>query len=83
MELLRRLVLGSVVVAGTTGVGVVLLALTAPREERMRELAQELPEANYLCWAERRHQNDLVMATIKEAAETNENITRRPIPWSK
>ncbi|XP_025037970.1 ubiquinol-cytochrome-c reductase complex assembly factor 3 [Pelodiscus sinensis] len=80
MEFLRRLVLGSLVVAGTTGVGVGILALIAPREQRRLE---ELQETTPLHWAKRRHQNELVMAAIKEAAETDENVARRPTPWSK
>ncbi|XP_065264223.1 ubiquinol-cytochrome-c reductase complex assembly factor 3-like [Emys orbicularis] len=84
MELLRRLVLGSLMVAGTTGLGVGVWALATPREERRREIAKELPETNPLRWAERRHQNELVMAAIKEAAETNENVARRSSSdWSK
>ncbi|KAG6938027.1 ubiquinol-cytochrome c reductase complex assembly factor 3 [Chelydra serpentina] len=84
MEFLRRLVLGGLMVAGTTGLGVVAWALATPREQRRREIAKELQETNPLHWAERRHQNELVMAAIKEAAETNENVARRPSPtWSK
>ncbi|XP_073208224.1 ubiquinol-cytochrome-c reductase complex assembly factor 3 [Lepidochelys kempii] len=84
MEFLRRLLLGSLMVAATTGLGVGVWALVTPREPRRREIAKELPETNPLRWAERRHQNELVMAAIKEAAETNENVARRPSPaWSK
>ncbi|TFJ97573.1 leucine-rich repeat-containing protein 56 [Platysternon megacephalum] len=84
MELLRRLVLGSLMVAGTTGLGVGAWALATPREQRMREIAKELPETNPLRRAEKRRQNELVMAAIKEAAETNENVARRPPrDWSK
>ncbi|XP_050816792.1 ubiquinol-cytochrome-c reductase complex assembly factor 3-like [Gopherus flavomarginatus] len=84
MELLRRLVLGSLMVAGTTGLGVGAWALVMPREQRRRETAKELQETNPVRWAETRHQNERVMAAIKEAAETNENVARRPSPdWSK
>uniref|UniRef100_A0A8C8RTV4 Ubiquinol-cytochrome-c reductase complex assembly factor 3 n=1 Tax=Pelusios castaneus TaxID=367368 RepID=A0A8C8RTV4_9SAUR len=83
MAFLRQLVLGGLMMAGTVGLGVAVMALVVPRDQREQELVKELPEANPLQLAERRRQNELIMAAIKEAAETNENVAWRQKPWSK
>lgn len=50
MAFLRRLVLGSLMVAGTTGLGVGVWALVTPREPRRREIAKVRGPGNYLPW---------------------------------
>lgn len=44
---------------------------------------QALPEVNAELLAQRRRQNELVMAALREAAETDDNVARRPVPWRK
>ncbi|NXK27162.1 UQCC3 factor, partial [Arenaria interpres] len=46
-------------------------------------LPQALPEVSPELLAQRRRQNELVMAALREAAETDENVARRPVPWRK
>lgn len=55
----------------------------APGPEPNPRLPQALPEANPEILAERRQHNRLIMAALREAAETNENVAQRPVPWRK
>lgn len=43
---------------------------------------QALPEVQAELVTRRRH-NELIMAALREAAETDENVARRPVPWRK
>ncbi|KAM4796919.1 ubiquinol-cytochrome-c reductase complex assembly factor 3 [Rhinophrynus dorsalis] len=81
MEALRRLVKGTMMLGVFAGVGGVLWILVAPGEARRMEMRKDLPEANPDRLAEVRKRNALVLQVIKEAAETNENLARKP-PWS-
>ncbi|KAJ6657009.1 hypothetical protein lerEdw1_003010 [Lerista edwardsae] len=83
MGAVYRAAVGLMAVVGCTGLGVALWALVAPDEEQRKEMAKKLPECTPLQQAERRQQNALVMATIKEAAETEENVAQKGWPWSK
>ncbi|XP_042296486.1 distal membrane-arm assembly complex protein 1 isoform X1 [Sceloporus undulatus] len=79
----QRAVRGLVAVLGCTGLGVLLWAAVAPDEERRKEMAKEHPKSSPEQRTERQQQNAIVMAAIKQAAETNENVARKEWPWSK
>lgn len=83
MEALRRwaraLCLGALPVA----LGAVLWAAVAAGEERRREEIRALPELTPELLEERRRHNVLLFQALQEAATTEENVARRPVPWRK
>ncbi|NXH10014.1 UQCC3 factor, partial [Bucco capensis] len=83
MESARRWALalarGSIPVA----LGLLLWVAVGKGEEQRQETLKALPEVNAEFLAERRKHNELIMAALKEAAETQENVARRPVPWRK
>ncbi|NXM29232.1 UQCC3 factor, partial [Oxyruncus cristatus] len=58
------------------------VAVAGSEQDRLNTL-KGLPEANPEVLAQRRRQNELIMAALREAAETDENVARRPVPWRK
>ncbi|XP_017695634.1 PREDICTED: ubiquinol-cytochrome-c reductase complex assembly factor 3-like [Lepidothrix coronata] len=58
------------------------VAMAGGERDRLDSL-KALPEANSQVLAERRRHNELIMAALREAAETDENVARRPVPWRK
>ncbi|NXJ58765.1 UQCC3 factor, partial [Spizaetus tyrannus] len=64
------------------GLGLLLWAAVGAGEQRRQETLKALPEVKAEL-AARRRQNELVMAALREAAETDENVARRPVPWRK
>lgn len=83
MEALRRwaraLCLGALPVA----LGAILWAAVAAGEERRREEIRALPELTPELLEERRRHNVLLFQALQEAATTEENVARRPVPWRK
>ncbi|CAH2224224.1 ubiquinol-cytochrome-c reductase complex assembly factor 3 [Pelobates cultripes] len=80
METVRRIVITTLTLGAFGGVGGVLWLLVAPGEQRRLEMSKNYPEANPATLAEVRKRNELVLQVIKEAAETNENVSRKS-PW--
>lgn len=64
------------------GLGLLLWAAVGMGEERRQETLKALPEVQAELVTRRRH-NELIMAALREAAETDENVARRPVPWRK
>ncbi|XP_015195205.1 ubiquinol-cytochrome-c reductase complex assembly factor 3 [Lepisosteus oculatus] len=64
-------------VAGAMGTAVGLWMVTAPGENRRREILKNLPESNPVRLQETRRRNALELQVLKEAAETNDNVARR------
>ncbi|NXP83512.1 UQCC3 factor, partial [Ramphastos sulfuratus] len=75
----RALLWGSLPVA----VGLLLWTAVGAGEEQRKKTLKELPEVSAEYLAQRRHHNELIMAALREAAETDENVARRPVPWRK
>ncbi|XP_053311589.1 ubiquinol-cytochrome-c reductase complex assembly factor 3-like [Spea bombifrons] len=80
METVRRVIISTLTIGAFGGVGAVLWLLVAPNEQRRLEMRKNFPEANPAVMAEVRKRNELVLQAIKEAAETNDNVSRKP-PW--
>lgn len=76
---LKALSLGSLPVA----LGAILWAAVASGEERRREEIRALPELTPEVLAERRRHNALLFQALQEAAATEDNVARRPVPWRK
>ncbi|NXE99952.1 UQCC3 factor, partial [Menura novaehollandiae] len=58
------------------------VAVAGGEQDRLKTLKAQ-PEANPASLAERRRHNELIMAALRQAAETDENVARRPVPWRK
>ncbi|XP_029470719.1 ubiquinol-cytochrome-c reductase complex assembly factor 3 [Rhinatrema bivittatum] len=82
MALGRQLAYSFLVLAGSSGLGLLLWVVAAPGEERKKEILRHLPESNPARMAEKQRQNALILEAIKAAAETKENVTYRA-PWKK
>lgn len=44
---------------------------------------QVQPDGNAAVLAERRRHNELVMMALREAAQTDDNVSQRQVPWRK
>ncbi|XP_019716525.1 ubiquinol-cytochrome-c reductase complex assembly factor 3 [Hippocampus comes] len=71
-----RTIVGTTGMIAVLGLGYGMWALIAPGEEKRKEMLKNLPESNPMRMEETRKRNALVMQTLKEAAETNENLAR-------
>ncbi|GAB0202037.1 ubiquinol-cytochrome-c reductase complex assembly factor 3-like [Grus japonensis] len=83
MAAARRWALALARGAVPVALGLLLWAAVGAGEERRQETLKALPEVNPEVLAERRRHNQLIMAALREAAETDENVARRPVPWRK
>ncbi|XP_041094056.1 ubiquinol-cytochrome-c reductase complex assembly factor 3 [Polyodon spathula] len=64
-------------VFGAAGTACGFWMITSPGEQRKKNILKTLPEANPLRMEETRLLTALQLRVLKEAAETDENITRR------
>ncbi|KAK5870532.1 hypothetical protein PBY51_003473 [Eleginops maclovinus] len=71
-----RTLLASSGMIAAIGLGYGMWAMISPGEERRREMIKNLPEYNQQTMDETRKRTALVMQTLKEAAESNENLSR-------
>ncbi|XP_072736822.1 ubiquinol-cytochrome-c reductase complex assembly factor 3 [Ciconia boyciana] len=83
MEAVRRWARALARGAVPVGLGLLLWAAVGAGEQRRQETLKALPEVTAELLAQRRRHNELVMAALREAAETDENVARRPVPWRK
>ncbi|TRZ09926.1 hypothetical protein HGM15179_017187 [Zosterops borbonicus] len=56
------------------------VAMAGGEQQRHQTLQQGQPEADP---TQRRRHNELLMAALREAAETDENVAQRQVPWRK
>ncbi|XP_077572187.1 ubiquinol-cytochrome-c reductase complex assembly factor 3-like [Stigmatopora nigra] len=71
-----RTILTSTGLVAIVGIGYGMWSIIVPGEERRKEIIKNLPESNPVRMEETRKRNILIMQTLKEAAETDENIAR-------
>ncbi|XP_061204581.1 ubiquinol-cytochrome-c reductase complex assembly factor 3 [Neopsephotus bourkii] len=83
MAALRRWALALLRGSVPAAIGYLLWVVMESGDEKRQQMLKELPEANPEVLAERRYHNRLIMAALREAAETNENVAQRPVPWRK
>ncbi|KAF0882500.1 ubiquinol-cytochrome-c reductase complex assembly factor 3 [Crocuta crocuta] len=77
METLRKaLIVGALLGAGA-GVGSALFVLVTPGEQRMQAMLKEMPEQDPRRREEAARTKELVLATLQEAAATQENVAWR------
>ncbi|XP_062368064.1 uncharacterized protein LOC134055660 isoform X1 [Cinclus cinclus] len=56
------------------------VAIAGGEQERQHTVKPEGDAANL---AQRRRHNELIMAALREAAQTEDNVTQRQVPWRK
>ncbi|KAI9543651.1 hypothetical protein NQZ68_008698 [Dissostichus eleginoides] len=71
-----RTLLASSGMIAAIGLGYGMWSIISPGEERRREMVKNLPEYSSQTMDETRKRTALVMQTLKEAAECNENLSR-------
>ncbi|CAD7670181.1 ubiquinol-cytochrome-c reductase complex assembly factor 3 [Vulpes vulpes] len=77
METLRRsLIVGALLGAGA-GVGSALFVLVSPGEQQKQAILKEMPEQDPRRRDEAARTKELVLATLQEAAATQENVAWR------
>ncbi|KAG5196456.1 hypothetical protein MJG53_016835 [Ovis ammon polii x Ovis aries] len=77
METLRRLLLAGALLGAGAGVGTALFALVTPGEERKQAMLKEMPEQDPQRKDEAARTKELLLATLQEAAATQENVAWR------
>ncbi|XP_021507496.1 ubiquinol-cytochrome-c reductase complex assembly factor 3 [Meriones unguiculatus] len=77
METVRKALLTVAVLGAGAGVGSILFAVVAPGELKKQSMLQEFPERDPQRRDEAFRTKELMMATLKDAATTNENMTWR------
>ncbi|XP_016045157.1 ubiquinol-cytochrome-c reductase complex assembly factor 3 [Erinaceus europaeus] len=76
MALRKSLTVGVLLAAGA-GVGSALFLLVTPGERRKETMLTEMPEKHWRQREDRSRSNQLVLATLQEAAATQENVAWR------
>ncbi|NXM39474.1 UQCC3 factor, partial [Gymnorhina tibicen] len=73
------LVRGAVPVA----LGLLLWVAIAGGEQDRQQTLKAQPGVDAVTLSQRRRHNELIMAALREAAETDDNVAQRRVPWRK
>ncbi|NXU18543.1 UQCC3 factor, partial [Pardalotus punctatus] len=65
------------------GLGLLLWVAMAGGEEERQKTLKAQPGADAASLAQRRRHNELIMAALREAADTDDNVAQRRVPWRK
>ncbi|XP_012666086.1 ubiquinol-cytochrome-c reductase complex assembly factor 3 [Otolemur garnettii] len=77
MGALRKMLVAVALLGAGTGVGSALFALVTPGELQKQEMLKEMPEQNPQRRDEAVRTQELVLATLQQAAATQENVAWR------
>ncbi|XP_016076025.1 PREDICTED: ubiquinol-cytochrome-c reductase complex assembly factor 3 [Miniopterus natalensis] len=77
MGSLRKVLIAVAVLGAWAGVGSTLFVLVTPGEERIQAMLKEMPGQDSRSREEAARTKELVLATLQEAAATQENVTWR------
>ncbi|KAL1788602.1 ubiquinol-cytochrome-c reductase complex assembly factor 3 [Sigmodon hispidus] len=77
METVRKGLVAVAVLGAGAGVGCTLFALVTPGEQKKQAMLQEMPERDPRRRDEAVRTKELVIATLKKAAATDENVAWR------
>ncbi|XP_004683434.1 PREDICTED: ubiquinol-cytochrome-c reductase complex assembly factor 3 [Condylura cristata] len=77
MESVRKAVMVGILLGAGAGVGSTLFVLVTPGEQRKQTMLKEMPEQDPRHRNELTRTNQLVLATLQEAAATQENVAWR------
>ncbi|NXR46013.1 UQCC3 factor, partial [Hippolais icterina] len=69
--------------AAPVALGLLLWVAMAGGEQERQQTLKGPPGAEGGRMTERRRHNELIMAALREAAETDENVAQRRVPWQK
>ncbi|NXA16676.1 UQCC3 factor, partial [Sapayoa aenigma] len=83
MAAARRWALALARASVPVALGLLLWVAMAGGEQDRQQTLKALPEASPEILDQRRRHNELIMAALREAAETDENVARRAVPWRK
>lgn len=74
---MRKVLIAVAVLGAWAGVGSTLFVLVTPGEERIQAMLKEMPGQDSRSREEAARTKELVLATLQEAAATQENVTWR------
>ncbi|XP_024430165.1 ubiquinol-cytochrome-c reductase complex assembly factor 3 isoform X3 [Desmodus rotundus] len=77
MGSLRKVLIAVAIVGAWAGVGSALFVLVTPGEERVQTMLKEMPGQDPRSREEAARTKQLVLATLQEAATTQENVAWR------
>ncbi|XP_033367669.1 ubiquinol-cytochrome-c reductase complex assembly factor 3-like [Parus major] len=83
MALDRRWPLALARGAVPVALGLLLWVAMAGGEQERQQTLKAQPGGDTASLAQRRRHNELIMAALREAAETDENVAQRRVPWRK
>ncbi|NXQ38269.1 UQCC3 factor, partial [Catharus fuscescens] len=69
--------------AAPIALGLMLWVAIAGGEQERHQTLKAQPEGNAAILADRRRHNELVMMALREAAQTDDNVSQRQVPWRK
>ncbi|XP_075190532.1 ubiquinol-cytochrome-c reductase complex assembly factor 3-like [Anomaloglossus baeobatrachus] len=78
MSFVYKLAVGSLAVAGWTGLGCLLWSFMAPKQNELLEMRKKAMKENPAMMADLRSQNEMVLKVLKDAAETKVNVASKP-----
>ncbi|XP_061059499.1 ubiquinol-cytochrome-c reductase complex assembly factor 3 [Eubalaena glacialis] len=77
METLRKALIAGAVLGAGAGVGTALFVLVTPGEQQKQAMLKEMPEQDPQRRDEAARTKELLLATLQEAAATQENVAWR------
>ncbi|XP_007197524.1 ubiquinol-cytochrome-c reductase complex assembly factor 3-like [Balaenoptera acutorostrata] len=77
METLRKALIAGAVLGTGAGVGTALFVLVAPGEQQKQAMLKEMPEQDPQRRDEAARTKELLLASLQEAAATQENVAWR------
>ncbi|NXT59979.1 UQCC3 factor, partial [Chaetops frenatus] len=63
--------------------GLLLWVAIAGGEQERQQTLKAQPQSEAASLAQRRRHNELIMAALREAARTDDNVAQRQVPWRK
>ncbi|NXC92225.1 UQCC3 factor, partial [Cercotrichas coryphoeus] len=63
--------------------GLMLYVAIAGGEQERQQTLKGQPEGNAAILADRRRHNEMIMMALREAAQTEDNVAQRQVPWRK
>ncbi|NXS17605.1 UQCC3 factor, partial [Mystacornis crossleyi] len=69
--------------AAPVALGLLLWVAIAGGEQERQQTLKAQPGVDDPSLSQRRRHNELIMAALREAAETDENVAQRRVPWRK
>ncbi|NXX27695.1 UQCC3 factor, partial [Nicator chloris] len=79
----RRLPLALLRGAAPVALGLLLWVAMAGGEQERQQTLKAQPRADAASLTQRRRHNELIMTALREAAETDDNVAQRRVPWRK